>query len=51
MDAICDLDAFPKVPDTYKETTATGGTSMFVSYVIYAAQKLMLISLQCPWYA
>ena len=26
LDAVRELDAFAKVPDTYKETSATGGT-------------------------
>lgn len=31
--AVIELDAFPKVPDTYREKTTTGGTSILTIHV------------------
>ena len=33
IQAVTELDAFPKVPDTYREKTTAGGTSMLMLYI------------------
>jgi len=39
-----ELDAFPKVPESYQETTATGGGSTYLSALLQCA--LLSVSLR-----
>ena len=42
LQAVCELDAFPKVADTYKQTSTMGGTSTYD--LILAVPELQLLS-------
>ena len=55
IQAVCELDAFPKVADTYKQTSTTGGTSTALnfflhfgtSYYLNIVNDLFAVSLVC----
>ena len=38
LKVIQELDAFPKVPESYQETTASGGTGLYNLYILHKIQ-------------